>query len=62
MIELLVAILIAIGSLTSGTEFTTEYKETHQAEVARAQQIIDGGYYHIDERTGGVTVDTGVGL
>lgn len=60
--ELLVAILLAIGSLTSQAEFNDEYKNTHQAEISQAQSIIDGQHYSIDERTGGVIVDDGVGM
>ncbi len=62
MIELLVAILISLGSLTSAADFTDEYKGTHQAEVSRAQSIIDNNQFHYDERTGGVVVADGTGV
>lgn len=58
--ELLVAILLAIGSLTSPAEFNDEYKNTHQAEISQAQSIIDNGQYQ--ERNGGVIVDQGIGM
>ena len=62
MIELLVAILIALGSLTSHDQYTEDFARTNQAEVSKAQNILDTGAYHIDERTGGVIVHDGVGL
>lgn len=61
MIELLVAILISLGSLTSAADFTAEYQSTHQAEVSQAQSIIDSNQYYYDERTGGVVVADGTG-
>jgi hypothetical protein len=59
MMELLVAILIALGSLTSDRDYTPDYRNSHQTEVSRAQTIIDNGQYRIED--GGVTVDTGIG-
>ncbi|HKR05172.1 MAG TPA: hypothetical protein VJY62_11115 [Bacteroidia bacterium] len=59
MIELLVAILIALGSLTNRTDFNDEYKTSHQNEISRAQSIIDSGQYRIED--GGVTVDPHIG-
>ncbi|MEP7168998.1 MAG: hypothetical protein ABI855_06460 [Bacteroidota bacterium] len=60
--ELIVAILIALGALTNSADFNAEYKVRHEAEVSKAQSIIDNGQYRIDERTGGVITDPGVGL
>jgi hypothetical protein len=57
--ELLVAILMTLGSLTNRADFNDDYKNTHQTEVSRAQTIIDNGQYRIVE--GGVTVDIGIG-
>ena len=62
MIELLVAILMSMGSLTTSGDFNGEYIDTHQAEISKAQSIIDNGQYRTNEDTGGVTVDPGVGI
>ncbi|MFI5218092.1 MAG: hypothetical protein ACHQNT_01300 [Bacteroidia bacterium] len=48
--------------MTSAADFTDEYKGTHQAEVSRAQSIIDNNQFHYDERTGGVVVADGTGV
>jgi hypothetical protein len=61
MMELLVAILMSIGSLTTTGDFNDEYKRSHQAEISKAQSIIDSGQFVKDD-TGGVTVDPGVGI
>jgi hypothetical protein len=60
--ELIVAILIALGALTSDKDFTDEYLKSHQSEIEKAKTIIDGGKYTINEKDGGVIIDTGVGL
>jgi|GEM_PF-2382423 len=62
MMDLLMAILIALGSLTSRADFNDEYIRTHEVEVAKARTIIDNGQYTIRENDGGVIVEPGVGL
>ena len=62
MMELLVAILMALGSLTNREGFNDEYKNTHQIEISRAQTIIDNGQYRIEEGSGGVCVDPNIGI
>ncbi len=57
MMELLVAILIAIGSLTSPADYNDEFIDRNQDQIEKAQNIIDTGRYRIDERDGGVIVD-----
>ena len=55
--ELLVAILLALGSLTSPDTYTSDWEADNQDAVNQAQQIIDTDSYYYDERTGGVIVD-----
>lgn len=58
MMELLVAILIAIGSLTRGEQFTEEFAQSNADAVAKAQQIIsDGKYSATFSADGGVVID-----
>lgn len=54
--ELLIAILIALGSLSSPDSFTKEYELQHQQEIERAQYIIDSDQY-TRTSTGGVVVN-----
>lgn len=59
--ELIVAILIALGSLTSEKDFTKEYESSHQGQISKAKSIIDQGQYK--EKDGGVIIiDSGGGL
>lgn len=58
--ELIVAILIALGALTSQKDFTDDYIKSHEAEISKAKTIIDQGQY--SQKSGGVTIDPGVGL
>ena len=60
--ELIVAILISLGALTSQKDFNDDFTQSHGAEISKVQSIIDNGQYKIDEKTGGVTVDPGVGI
>ncbi len=62
MMELIVAILIAIGSVNSTADFNDDSASVKAAEVSQAQTIIDNNQFNIDERTGGVVVDPGVGI
>lgn len=57
--ELLIKVLIALGSLSSPTEFTDQYKSDNQSEVIEAQSLIDQG--RVRETDGGVIID-GVGV
>ncbi|MEP7171767.1 MAG: hypothetical protein ABI855_20505, partial [Bacteroidota bacterium] len=62
MMELIVAILIALGALTSDRDFNDEYVNTHQTEISKAKTIIDHSQYKVNTSTGGVIVDPGVGV
>lgn len=62
MMELIVAILLSLGSLTNSADFNDEFISSHQAEISNAQLIIDSGQYRVDESTGGVITDPGVGI
>jgi hypothetical protein len=62
MMELIVAILIAIGSVNSQADFNDDAASVQAAEVSTAKTIIDNNQFNIDERTGGVVVDPGVGV
>ena len=54
--ELLIAILIALGSLTNPDSFTREYELQHQQEIEKAQYIIDNEQY-TRSSDGGVVVN-----
>ncbi len=54
--ELLIAILIALGSLTSPDGFTTDYELQYQSDIERAKYIMDNGDYTTN-KDGGVVVD-----
>ena len=58
--ELIVAILIELGALTSPADFNQGYINGHQTEISKAATIIDNEQYV--ERSGGVTIDPGIGL
>lgn len=62
MMELIVAILIALGSLTSEADFTDEYINNNDQAISTAQSIIDNGQYRTNNADGGVVIDPGVGL
>jgi len=62
MMELLVAILMSLGALTTSGDLNTDYLNGNSDEISRAQEIIDSGQYRINEDTGGVIIDPGVGL
>jgi len=55
--ELLIAILIALGSFTTSDGYTDDWAAKNQETVDKAQQIIESGAYHYDDSTGGVVVD-----
>ena len=52
--ELLIAILIALGSITSSEDFTQEYQMQNSAEIEEARIIMESGDY---SKTGGVVVN-----
>lgn len=54
--ELLIAILIALGSLSSPESFTTEYQLQHQEDIEKATYIIESEEYTRNS-TGGVIID-----
>lgn len=54
--ELIVAILMALGFLTSPDLYNDEYRATRQAEIDRANYVIDNNYYREEERDGGVII------
>ena len=60
--ELIVAILLSLGALTTEADFNDDYLNNHDAEISRVQTIIDNGQYRINEADGGVVVEPGVGL
>jgi len=60
--ELIVAILMSLGALTTSGDLNTDYLNGNSDEISRAQEIIDNGQYRINEDTGGVIIDPGVGL
>jgi hypothetical protein len=63
MMELLIAILIALGSLTSPADFTEDFRRDNADAVKRATHIYETGSYTIERtETGGVVVVTGVGV
>ncbi|MEO5571424.1 MAG: hypothetical protein ABIT08_05105 [Bacteroidia bacterium] len=62
MMELIVAILLSLGALTTDSDFNDDYQHHHSIEISKVKTIIDNGQYRIDESTGGVVVDPGVGI
>ena len=58
--ELIVAILIALGSMTQSTVFNDEYVNRHQEEISKVKTIIDNGQYRTKD--GGVIIDAGGGI
>ena len=54
--ELLIAILIALGSLTSPEAYTKEYEIHNQQDIERAEYIIESEQY-TKTSTGGVIVN-----
>ena len=60
MMELIVAILISLGALTTPGDFNDEYISRHETEISKVKVIIDNGQYR--ETDGGVIVDPGIGL
>lgn len=58
--ELIIKILIALGSLNSPADFTDAYASENREEVDRAVKIYETNSYR--EETGGVVVVTGVGV
>jgi hypothetical protein len=55
--ELLIAILIALGALTSPDRYTETYIRENQDKISKAQTIIDDSKYHYDAELGGVIID-----
>ncbi len=63
MMEIIIAILIALGSITAPDELTPEFYDQNPEAIERATQIYDSGSYTIERtETGGVVVVTGVGV
>jgi hypothetical protein len=54
--ELLIAILIAMGSLLSPDDFTKEYELQYQSDIEKANYIMDSGSY-TTTKDGGVVID-----
>jgi len=54
--ELLIAILMALGALTSPDKYNEIYAQEHTVEVERAKVIIENSQYHYDQ-WGGVIID-----
>ncbi len=54
--ELLIAILLALGALISPDKFNDVYVQEHPAEVNKAKAIIENNQYHYDQ-WGGVVID-----
>ena len=57
--ELLIAILIALGSLLSADDYTKEYELMYQSDIEKAQYIIDSGSY-TTTKDGGVVIDENI--
>lgn len=59
--EIIIAILIALGALTSPDLYNDQYLEENTESIERAQYIIDNSFY---ERTadGGVIIDEGINM
>ncbi len=57
--ELIVAILLALGSLTSPEEFNSDWEAQNPEAIEQAQQIIDNDAYKYDDESedGGVIID-----
>ena len=55
--ELLVAILIFLGYLTSPDAYTETYRLEKESEVSRAQYIIDNNYYRTDDGGGIISIE-----
>ena len=55
--ELLIAILIALGAITSPDKYTETYIRDNQDKINRAQGIIDRNAYRYDQEMGGVIID-----
>ncbi|MCC6385282.1 MAG: hypothetical protein LC117_08775 [Bacteroidia bacterium] len=65
MMDLIIAILIALGSLQSADQFTPDFEQQNRDAVNQATMIYERGEYRIREGgtyTGGVVVITGVGV
>lgn len=56
--ELIVAILIALGALTSPDLYTDAYRAENYESVERAQYIINNSLYQ-ESADGGVIIDEG---
>lgn len=54
--ELLIAILIALGSLTSADGYTSDYELNYQSDIEKAKYIMDNGDY-TTSKDGGVVID-----
>jgi hypothetical protein len=62
MMDLIIAILIALGCLESRDRFTPEFERENAAAIQRATEIYERGEYRVVESTGGVVVIVGVGV
>ena len=54
--DLLIAILMALGALVSPDKYNEAYVQEHTVEVERARTIIQNDQYHYDQ-WGGVVID-----
>lgn len=63
MMELIIAILIALGSLATPADFSADFQHENPDAYQRAKSIYESGNYTIERtETGGVVVVTGVGV
>ena len=53
--EIIILILIALGKLSSPTQFNDAYINTHQLEISKAEAIYNNNLY--TEADGGVIID-----
>ena len=53
--EIIILILIALGKLSSPTQFNDTYINTHQLEISKAAAIYNNNLY--TEADGGVIID-----
>lgn len=54
--ELIVAVLMALGFLSSPDLYNDEYRSTKEAEIGRANYVIENEYYRWDDGGGTVVI------
>ncbi|MBL7930102.1 MAG: hypothetical protein JNL47_11610 [Bacteroidia bacterium] len=63
MMELIIAILIALGSIATPDQFSADFEFENPDAYNEAKSIYESGNYTIERtETGGVVVVTGVGV